>query len=50
MNIDLRRGQTDAVRGIHGFEHVVNELMQFGRIEFGDGPGRTFENRRYSGI
>ena len=43
-NIDLRRGETDAMRSIHGFEHVLDQLMQFGRIEFGDGVGRPFED------
>ena len=33
------RGQPDAMRSIHGFEHVLDELMQFGRVEFRR-PGR----------
>ena len=28
---DLRRGQADTGRGIHGFEHVVDQLDGFAR-------------------
>ena len=34
--VDLGCCQTDAVGGIHGFEHIGNELFQFG-VVFGDG-------------
>ena len=44
-NSDLRRGQSDAFGRVHGFEHVVDELVQFGRIEFGDAFGLFFEHR-----
>ena len=44
-DIDLRRGQADPMRSIHGFEHVCHKLMQFRRVELGDGCGRPFENR-----
>jgi hypothetical protein len=27
-NADLRRGQADSVRGVHGLEHVGDELLQ----------------------
>ena len=37
MDIDLRRSQAETVRGIHRFEHVLDQLMQFGRIELSDG-------------
>src|SRR5215469_896774 len=41
---DLRRGQADALRRVHGLEHVSDELAQF-VVEFGDGFARLRENR-----
>ena len=41
---DLRGGETHAVGGVHGFEHVCDELMQFGRIELCDEIGGAFED------
>ena len=41
-DVDLRCGQTDARRGVHRFEHVVDELLEervadlFGRDSLGD--------------
>ena len=29
---DLRRGQAHALRGVHGFEHVVHEFREFSRF------------------
>ena len=41
---DLRRGETDALRGVHGFEHVGDELAQL-VVEFGDGFAGLLEDR-----
>ncbi len=41
---DLRRGEADAVGGVHGLEHVVDELLQF-VVEDSHGLGGLFENR-----
>ena len=30
MHVDLGRGQADAVGGVHGFEHVGDELLELG--------------------
>jgi hypothetical protein len=35
---DLRRGQADSLGCVHGLEHVLDELLQFG-IEARDGSG-----------
>jgi hypothetical protein len=37
VNVDLRGGETEAARGVHGLKHVLNELMEFGSVEFGLG-------------
>lgn len=42
---DLRRGQADAFRGVHGFEHVGDELVEFHSVEIGDVLGFLFEDR-----
>src|SRR5215469_4356590 len=42
---DLRGGEPDAFRSIHGFEHIGDQLMQFGRIEFGNVGGFALEDR-----
>ena len=44
-NADLRRGQAHALGRVHGFEHVLDQLVQFGRIEFGHRCGLLFEHR-----
>src|SRR5258708_4798050 len=36
---DLRRGETDALRGVHGLEHLIDELLEL-RIEDCDGLAR----------
>jgi len=41
---DLHRGQTYARRGVHGFEHVVDELLKIA-VEFGDWISRFVEHR-----
>ena len=41
---DLRRGQADAFGRVHGLEHVVDQLVQLGRVEFGDRLGLFFEH------
>ena len=33
-NADLRRGEADARSGIHGFEHVVDELLEERIVDF----------------
>ncbi len=38
---DLRGGETDALRGVHGSEHVFGEFGQFG-VKFGDDGGGLF--------
>ena len=38
---DLRRGQTDAGRVVHRFQHVIGQTRQLARI--GDGVGHGFE-------
>ena len=35
-NTDLRCGQTYPMRSVHGFEHVLYKLMQFGGVEVRD--------------
>ena len=30
LDIDLRRGEADAVRGVHGLQHVVDQFTQWG--------------------
>lgn len=41
---DLRSGQADAVRGVHRFEHVVEESLQL-RVEDGDLFRRLLQHR-----
>src|ERR1700733_4757319 len=41
---DLRSGQADAVRGVHGLEHVVEEGLQV-RVEDGDFFRRLLQHR-----
>jgi len=43
VHVDLRRSQADARRGVHGFEHVVDQLTQrvidgFDRLRLGTKP------------
>ncbi|HLW77266.1 MAG TPA: hypothetical protein VKS01_09770, partial [Bryobacteraceae bacterium] len=40
---DLRGSEADALGGVTGFEHIVDELVQFRRIEFLDGFGLFLE-------
>ena len=42
---DLRRGQAHALGGVHRFEHVLEELVQFRRIEFGHVVGFALQHR-----
>src|SRR5574341_1339255 len=41
---DLWRSQAEAVSGVHGFEHVLDELAQL-RVKDGHGRGRAFQHR-----
>jgi hypothetical protein len=41
---DLRRGQADALRGIHGLKHVGDQLAQL-VVEFGDRLARLLQHR-----
>src|SRR5271170_2147559 len=41
---DLRRGETDAVRGVHGFEHVGDELLEV-LVEFFHALAGSFKHR-----
>jgi len=41
---DLRRGEADAVRGVHRLEHVIGELFQV-IVENGDCFGRPLKDR-----
>ena len=34
VHTDLRRGQAGALGGLHGVEHVGDQRMQLGRVEF----------------
>ena len=43
-NADLRRGQADAVRGVHGFQHVVHQLGDAGIHGF-NRLGHEFQHR-----
>ena len=42
---DLRRGQADAFRRVHRFEHVLDQLVQFRRVEFRDVLAAFLEHR-----
>ena len=42
---DLRGCEAHAFGGIHRFEHVGDQLMQFGRIEFGHVGGFALKYR-----
>src|SRR5271157_871519 len=41
---NLRRGQTDAVRGVHAFKHVIDKLAQL-FVEDGDRGARLLQDR-----
>ena len=43
-HVDLRGRKANAMSSIHCFEHVLNQLMQLGRIEFRDWSGRALED------
>ena len=46
-DVDLRRGQTDARRGVHRFEHVVDQLLKERLADlFGLDSLRDFAQRR----
>ncbi len=40
---DLRSSETDALRGVHGGEHVFGKFGEFG-VEFSDGGSGFFED------
>ena len=44
-NANLRRGQANALGRVHGFEHILDQLVQLRRIKFGDRLGLLFEHR-----
>src|SRR5229473_3107033 len=41
---DLRRGQADTLRGVHGSEHIFGEFFDLG-VEFGYGRGGPLQDR-----
>ena len=41
---DLRRRQADAGRGVHGLDHVAQQLVDLS-VDVGDVGGRLLENR-----
>ena len=42
---DLRRGEAHPFGGVHGFEHVLDELVQLRGIEFGYVLGLVLQHR-----